>query len=148
MTWQTPKTWTSEPLTAIDMNTQIRDNMNALKNPPTDTATPPGLQNVTSTSYIDVTDTTVNLTTTGGDVMVGVIGYVRAASGQHVEVRVDIDGTDYPLVYCGTAENTPCNSARLITGVSSGAHSVKLRTKVTGGTGSVRIFQVWAREVS
>jgi len=35
MAWTTPKTWGSEPLTADKLNEQLRDNLNALKDPAT-----------------------------------------------------------------------------------------------------------------
>ena len=34
MIWTQPKTWTNEPLVAADLNTHLRDNLNALKDLP------------------------------------------------------------------------------------------------------------------
>ena len=31
MAWTAPKTWSSEPLTSLDLNSNVRDNLNHLK---------------------------------------------------------------------------------------------------------------------
>ncbi|MEL6406094.1 MAG: hypothetical protein AAFR81_17115 [Chloroflexota bacterium] len=74
MAWTTPKTWSNEPLVAGDLNTHLRDNMEALKDPPSEQVVLDEASNysTSSTVFVDVDNTVLSLTleTNGGDVMV------------------------------------------------------------------------------
>ena len=75
LAWTTPKTWADDELvTANVMNTHVRDNLNALKAPPTARyeLNRTSDYTTTSTSFVDVDGTklALTITTSGGDVMV------------------------------------------------------------------------------
>jgi hypothetical protein len=141
MSWTTPKTWVNdETLTADDMNTHLRDNLNALKAP-----------------------LSLNVTTTGGDVLIGFHGTILHSAG-YVAFDVLLDnatrlGGDDGLVVTDSGGLHPLVSfVRLVTGLSAGAHNFKLQWRTnTGaatlyaGAGTTNLDmhgQFWVREVS
>jgi hypothetical protein len=168
MPWTTPKTWVnSEPLTAVDLNTHLRDNLNALHAPPSaayqlnETAN----YTTTSTTFVNVDNTdgklSLTLTTTGGAVMIGFFGYAYA-SGNTGFLDVELDGTriggdDGLVVFYNNIATT--SFVLLKTGLSAGSHTFKLQWKVAGG-GTATLYagagtigadvhpQFWVREVS
>lgn len=169
MAWTTPKDWAvDEQLTASKMNTHLRDNLNALKSPPSaqyvcnqgsDYST-----SGTSFANVDNTNLAFGLFTNGGDVLVHFHGSFQAASGT-VAVFLDVAvddvrhaGDDGIVVEAVSTSVQSVSFTRLITGLSAGAHTFKLQWK-TGGT-SVTLFagagtsnrdvhpQFWAREIS
>lgn len=174
MGYTTPITWNSSLVTVAQMNEQIRDNLNALKDPPTDsydvnegadyTTTSTGFQNV------DTTDLAMSITTTGGDIMVHFHGTVDNGS---INTRVYFDlfsntlggrvGGDDGIVYIQMPTSTSgqghsVSFTRLITGFGAGTHGFTLQWKVSGGTATMYAGagtsnkdmhpQMWAREVS
>jgi len=171
MAWTTPKTWNvDELLTAANLNTHLRDNLNALKAPPTaryecDEASD---YTTTSTSFVDVDGTklAVTITTGGGDVLVHFHGCVsHSSSNYRIHFTVTVDGTpvasDDGIIGTAAPQAVPGNPVsftRLITGVSAGEHLFKLQWKTQGGT--AKLFagagtsgadlhpQFWVREVS
>ncbi|TVR20310.1 MAG: hypothetical protein EA396_10805 [Anaerolineaceae bacterium] len=148
MGWTTPKTWTTEPLTSLDLNTHLRDNLNALKHPPTAHATPASTQSFSATSYQNISGTTLALTTTGGDVMVGFLGWIRASVGFNTQIAVRLGGVDYTVAQTDHDLFVPVGGVHLLPDVSAGTHSITLRARVNGGVGQVNIRQIWAREVT
>ncbi len=159
--WTTPKTWAVDELvTASDFNTHIRDNLNALKAPPSahyelDEASD---YTTSSASFVDVdaTKLALTITTNGGDVLVHFHGTVLYDA--YFDVAVDgtrVGGNDGMLCFTGSA--IPVSFTRLITGLSAGEHTFKLQWKTTGtchlyagaGTSGRDLHpQFWAREVS
>src|SRR5687768_4876758 len=84
------------------MNTHIRDQLNALKTPPSSTndLNEGADYSTTSTSFadIDATDLGRTITTTGGDVRITFVGSVRVSNStaaQHGSAffDIDVDGT-------------------------------------------------------
>ena len=171
MTWTTPRTWvTGEVLTATDLNTHLRDNLDALKAPPTAHNELDESSNYTTTSvtFVDIDATNLSLTieTTGGDVLVGFVGSVmHSTSGAVVLLDLDVDGSrladdDGFLGVRPTNSSTSGNVSfvYLVTGLSAGSHTFKLQWRVTGGTATMHNGagtanadvhpQFWAREVS
>jgi hypothetical protein len=150
MTWTTPKTWTTEPLTSLDMNTHIRDNLNALKNPPTVEASPNTTTSTSSTSFVNLNGTSLSITTTGGDILVGWTGFFRSATATYdtVEVALRFDSTDYLVGRTDDINYSQLAGTRLITGVSAGTHTLNLRGRISAGTAQIHIYQIWVREVS
>jgi len=128
MSWSTPRTWvTDEVVTATMMNTHVRDNLNALKAPPTDhyECDEASDYTTTSTTFVDVdaTNLALTITTAGGDVMVHFHGMINhGGSYKYVYLDVDVDGTreggDDGIVaaYNGNdaGHKTPFNFTRLI----------------------------------
>lgn len=170
MTWVEPKTWSVDELvTASNLNTHLKGNLNALKNPPTDeyVCDESNYYTTTSTSFVNVDGTNLSLTitTTGGDVMVGFNAsfYNNASTAIHLDV--DVDGAreagDDGIVHINEPAAPfwiPGSFVRLITGLSAGSHTFKLQWKVSGGTGYMQSGegtanadthpQFWVREVS
>lgn len=166
MAWTTPKTWaTDELVTASNLNTHLRDNLNALKSPPSAAYTLNEAADftTTSTSFVDVSASklALTITTAGGDVLVHFDGRLGATARVYLDVAVDgtrLAGDDGITANgdSGTAESI--SFTRLITGLSAGAHTFKLQWKVNTGTGTLYAGagtsaldlhpQFWVREVS
>lgn len=169
--WTTPVTWGVDQLvTASDLNTQLRDNLNALKTPPS--AHYEGNQGsdytTASASFADVdgTNLALTITTKGGDVFVGFQGSVEHSTSGAVFFDVLIDGTTYVGGDDGivrvrgvdAADTLPVNFVRLVPGLSAGSHSFKLRWKTSAATATLLAGagttnkdvhpQFWVREIS
>ncbi|MGJ3237385.1 MAG: hypothetical protein ACFE0Q_01640 [Anaerolineae bacterium] len=147
MSWTQPKTWVNEPLIASDLNTHLRDNLEALKNPPqggtnidnsTDYAT-------SATSFVDVdsTDFSTTLTTNGGDVLVTLAANVRANSASLIMFfDITLDG-----VRCGGDDGILRKEVRnfsdeicllyWIKDVPAGEHTVRLQWHMNSGSGTL-----------
>jgi len=158
MAYTSPKTWTNEPLTASDLNTYIRDNLLALKSPPSDNyEVTAGGYTTTSTSFVDVDATNLSFTlnTGGGDILVSLVAVLNAPAGTIVgKFDIVVDGIS---VSAGsgissnyiTTQLENCSFPYLITGVSPGTHTFKLQWKTSANTfGMQPKTQFWAREVS
>jgi hypothetical protein len=171
MAWTTPKTWNvDELLTAANLNTHLRDNLNALKAPPTDHYECDEASDYTTTSmsFVDVegTNLALTITTSGGDVLVHFHGSVAHSSGSRIYFDVTLDGTriggDDGMVvsYVDTSSGAMrfVSFTRLVPGVGAGAHTFKLQWKT--GASTAKLFagagttnhdvhpQFWVREVS
>ena len=116
MTWTRPKTWvTGEALTASDLNVHLRDNLDALKSPPTNQFN--GVISATSSSvtFVDIDPALeLELATAGGDVLVGIStdGVVVNTATIGGAVRLLVDGLPGPTV----TQIWPVNNARLSLG--------------------------------
>lgn len=163
-TWIAPKTWTTgELLTATLMNTELGNQLQALKNPASANYILNQASNytTTSTTFVDIDSTNLSLTmvTGGGDVIIGFSG--NAASTGWVNFDVALDsvriGGDDGLITAGGYY--PFSFIRLYTGLSAASHNFKLQWKVaTSGSGTLYAGagttsfdihpQFWVREVS
>jgi hypothetical protein len=166
--WTTPATWAVDQLvSADDLNTLVRDNLNALKTPPSahyecdegsDYAT-----NSTSFTDVDATHLALTITTAGGDVFVGFHGNVACNQRVFFDVYVDsarIGGDDGIIRNGSNGQNDPISFVRLVSGLSAGAHTFKLQWKVGGTSPSATLYagagtasfdvhpQFWVREMS
>lgn len=175
MAWTAPRTWsTGELVTATIMNTHIRDNLDALKDPPTNLYNVDEASNysTTSTSFADVdsTDLALAITTGGGDVMIGFsCNVVVGAASDKVYFNVMVDGVDdvaddgligiSASVSSVAAPGEPITFTYLKQGLSAASHTFKLRWKVDTGTTATLYAgagtasgdmhpQFWVREVS
>lgn len=175
MAWTAPTTRTTgELITAAIWNTDIVDNLAALKAPPSEHYELNEASNYTtnSASFVDVdagtganTKLRRDITIGGSEVLVSFSGHVAAAGSAPNLAYFDIDvdgarnGGDDGYNTC-VANGGPIAFTRLITGLTPGAHIFKLQWKVraagvTGtlyagaGTGSYDLHpQFWVREVS
>ena len=157
----TPKTWADDELvTANVMNTDVRDNLNALKAPPTARyeLNEASDYTTTSTSFVDVDGTklALTITTSGGDVMV----HFHGTMDSYVLLDIAVDGVrvggDDGIVRAQNLDDV--SFTRLIAGLSAGEHTFKLQWKVPSGTGKLYAGagtsgfdihpQFWAREMS
>lgn len=164
MAWTQPKTWSSEPLTSADLNTHLRDNLEALKDPPSaqyvlDEASD---YSTTSTSFVavDSSNLALSLTTTGGDLLVHFHGVLQITT-HVIFLDVYLDGSpiggDDGLVQLLNGTHT-LSFTRLVQNISAGAHTLELRWRVNAGTavlyagaGTLNADlhpQFWVREVS
>lgn len=173
MAWTTPKTWNvDELLTAANLNTHLRDNLNALKSPPTGhyECNEAADYTTTSTSFVDVDGTNLALTftTNGGDVLVHFHASVMHTASGRICFDVAVDGNrvagddgmigGYVPVSASGYPMVQMTFTRLLTGLSAGEHTFKLQWKTSGAT--ARLYagagtswgdlhpQFWAREVS
>ena len=147
MAWTTPKTWASEPLTSLDLNTYVRDNQNYLKGRVDATAKQyvrtATNYTTTSTTLVDVDATNLahTITTDGEDVLVTLAGYANINStGGRMTLAVDIDGTPYTILYLrSTASGADFNVSfsYLFTGLTAASHTFKLQWKMSSDTGTL-----------
>lgn len=156
MAWSTPKTWASEPLTSVDLNTYIRDNQNYLKDRVDGVADQyaGSGHTTTSTSYVDVdaTNMAFTLTTTGKDVLVTCTLVTSHTINRYSYFQLDVDGTaQYALAYSrhGTGseyQNLSCS--QIISGLSAGSHTFKLQWRGnTSDTITLRVGFFDVREI-
>ncbi len=169
MAWTTPKTWSSEPLTSLDLNTYLRDNQNHMKDRLDSAAnrsvTGANVITTTATEFVDVDAAalSLSLTTHGGDVLLGFTGTVRhSVHSAETRFNIAVDGVNYIAddgivsvrISAGgdTGRNKPLSFVMMITGLSAGSHSFKLRWKTSSGnTATMDVVklhpQFWAKEI-
>ncbi len=168
--WATPVTWGVDQLvTASDLNAQLRDNLNALKTPPSTHYELNESSDYTTsqTSFVDVDSTKLKLTitTAGGDVFVGFHGSVEHSGGSAIYFDVDVDGAavggnDGLMRVRGTdlSDTIGVNFIRLVSGLAAGEHIFKLQWKTGAATATLLAGagtsgkdvhpQFWVREIS
>lgn len=121
----------------------------------------------TSTSFVDIdaTNLALEITTTGGDVLVHFHGaFTTTQSSARVSLEIDVDGSpvggEGGILKGRSSLNTPgattLTFTRLITGLSAGSHTFKLQWSVGGGTATCLAGagidgihpQFWVREAN
>ena len=171
-TWSTPLTWqVNQLVTEADLNSQLRDNLRYLKDPPTAFTRIEGQSDyrTTSDSFVDVQRQGLGLsvTTAGGDLLVAFFGMVRnddADGGVALDVNLDgarLGGQDGLIGSDPELRNwAPLGFLALAQNLDAGAHSLILQWKRNPGRGTARLAggngannfkmhgQFWAREVS
>lgn len=163
----------NQRFTKAQLETALRDNMNALKFPPTAVYASTGHSSdwsTTSTSFADVdsTNLALSITTTGdgqgnaGDVMIGLTGTLYSSASIRIYLRLLEDGValnaDDGLLVSEGSGVRPVSFMFLRANASIGTHIYKLSWKVSGGTGVLLAnagtstrdckTQFWVREVS
>lgn len=142
MTWTTPLTWTDILSDASHFNQQIRDNLLALKAPPTALYESNEVSNysISTSTYADIdTDFNLSITTTGGDVVIDFTGSIAAsaAAGGLVDVSVDstriVNNTSGGLLFISNGGPRVYSFSHLIQGLSAGSHTFKLQWKSLAG---------------
>ena len=169
--WTSPKTQSpGDAVLSADWNTHIRDNLVALKAPPSDRYVANEGANYTNavTSFVDVDVANFNLSiaTFGGDVMIGVVASVSNSNvNGHTFIDVlrgvaRVGGDDGIIVVTSSTANARQNVSfvYLLTGLGAAAYTFKLQWKVSGGTSTMFAGagtgagdvhpQFWVREVS
>lgn len=166
MAWTNPKTWSSEPLTSLDLNTYMRDNQNYLKdrldNSAQKVVSGAELLTTTSNEFVDVDADKFSLTlmTHGGDVLVGFTGTLQSrVGGRGTFLNVAVDGVDYIADDGIIRDNprsqwihAPVSFVMLVTELSAGSHTFKLRWKTAAGnTAGMDVVnmhpQFWVKEI-
>lgn len=172
MAYTIPKTWTvDELLAATDMNTYVRDNVAALKNPPsflTAFASGALVLSTTATTFTAISSAlSASLGTYGGDIMV-FIQLQLAGDTDTRRISLDwlVNGTALYGAYAfgagraragttmATTGNTTVFGPLLVTGLASGTHVFQPVWRTDAGTaftwattGAAPII-MWVREVS
>lgn len=157
MAWTNPRSWsTNELLTASLLNTHLRDNLLALKNPPTNVFFPVADYTTSSTTFVDIDPTNLSrtITTTGGDVLIGFYAPMNISnSSSQYMVRLLRNGVVIAFVLrSNTATIHPASFLMLNTPVPAGTWTYKLQWAVTGN--GVQMYgagnntpEFWIREV-
>lgn len=152
MSWSSPQTWTSALVTVAEFNEQIRDNLLALKDPPTDLYDVNEGADYTTTSdtftNVDATDLSLTIETGGGDVLVTFFGSMRNTNGGGgFALNFTVDGTPFAaedgLLSTGASSITgslPVAFAVWVQSLSAGSHTFNLTFKRMGGAGTAEIF--------
>lgn len=155
MAWTTPTTRsTNDLITASIWNTDLVNNLLALKAPPTASYVFAGPYSTTSTSEVDVdtTNLSLSITTTGGDVLVGWLGSVYMSVAGTCYLNVTMDGANLLTIgNIGVFSHTNTVAGGIValkTPVTAAMHTFKLRWKVSGGTANMGNGLFWVREVS
>lgn len=157
MAWTTPRTWVANELvTATLLNPHLRDNLVALKNPPTDRAEElAGTFSTTSTSFVSVPNAEVEITTAGGKLMVGAAGTLTVSTGLVAAISLLIDDTTrvgsptlgLQRVYVPTSVSTNgFGFVYLSTNMAAGNHTVTLQVSTSTGEISVPQWFLWVQE--
>lgn len=143
MSWTTPKTWAyKETLSSSDMNVYVRDNLNALRDgtglaagaiSQYDAAIDKGSGDTNNTTtYANITDSVVTLTTTGGACIVLAEAGARMSAGDKFwQLRLTIDGVavtgDSRLIGSSTTNMRGWRSLLYISEPAAGAHTWRLQ---------------------
>lgn len=148
--WTTPKTWnTGDPLTAADLNTHVRDNLEYLKDKPSAAyrADESSDYSTTSTSFVnvDAAKFALAITTKGEDVLIGFLGSLvqsSASNAMYLDIQVDSTrlGLDDGLLVLypnSTAVRQSAGFVYLLRGLAAGTHTFRLQWKVSGGTATL-----------
>jgi hypothetical protein len=166
--WTRPKTWSSEPLTSLDLNTYMRDNQTYLKdrldNSISRVISADSNFTTSSSTWVDVDSAALALTldTLGGAVFVGYAGNVRVNRDNYrCYFNLAVDGADhfagdgFTQYHSGSQDNDrlkPLCFVLLIPDLAAGRHSFVLRWKTQSGSVSrmdvTRLYpQFWAKEI-
>lgn len=139
MTWNAPKTWLPEAITVDKLNIEIRDNMNALKDPPHDEYAPSyaagALVSTSSTSFADISGFDLEINTGGGDVLVILCVDVDDAAYFDIKVNNQRQGGNDGL--CGVDSEANIFIPLLLTDLEPQTLSIKACWKVPSGTTSI-----------
>lgn len=141
--YTTPRTWAAgEVVTASLLNTHLRDMMDYFKARPISNVTDYDgtVSSTTSTSYVDITGATVNITTSGSSRLLILANVVQGNStGLNVHsVTALVDGVNQGDATFGLVAVNPARSdqylsmpiCHLTSVVFNGAHTVKLQYRV------------------
>lgn len=170
MGYTTPRTWNAETVTNEKWIVELKDNLNAIKDPPSQNYEANEGTDYTKTlaAWANVdTDYNFSITTTGGDVLIGFMGTLLVSGGGlskvgYLDVAVDgtriINTTDGGL---GVVLITGLVSfTRLVTGLAAGVHTFNLQWKPEDGANTITLYagagtasydlhpQFWVRELT
>lgn len=133
MSWTTPKTWSANEIVgAADMNTHIRDNMNALKDPPFYQTAITANWSASATTWTGISSLSAVLNTYGGDIMVHFQAFIW---NEEAAVNLQYNGTSYVTTTSGLARTMRIG----LTGTNIGNH-VTYTVWVTGLPSGTHVF--------
>ena len=162
MAWTTPKTWTvDEVVGASDMNTHLRDNLVALKDPPSAIYDGGTLTHTTTSSTfadVDAVNLKLSVTITGDTVLIGFVGECSSVSSASI-LGLDITVNGVSVTggagvirehYLPTNETQNVSSVWRETGLVAGKKEFRLQFRRPVLSGTVKLYstQFWVAEVS
>lgn len=147
--WTSPMTWTASLVTVTQFNQQIRDNLLALKNPPTQTAMPNNIFTTTSASYVDI-DTNefkCEITIAGSVVLFWFVATVQHSdSGGIINFNISVDNVNQygddgllcirPMDF-STSHRMPVTIVHRLTGLTPGTRVFRMKWKTSGATATL-----------
>jgi hypothetical protein len=144
MAWTTPGTFNPNALAQSSwMNTHVRDNLIALKSPPTTVITSNTGYSTSATSYVDIDAAlSASITTEGGRLLI----VCRLIANTFSAARLLLDGVEI-----SQAGSLLANNLLFVTWTAElavGAHVVKPQWYNSGGTSTMTGFYLALREVS
>jgi len=152
----TPRTWANgETPDEDDMNTHIRDNMDALKTPPSGVVNFASAITTTSTSFVDLTGASITFTTTGGDVRVSFYVTLRNSSTGWTEFDILLDavseGGSAGIVRSdneAAVADAVVGFTRVISGLAAASHTFKIQWRVQSGTSTINSGSQYVNQFS
>lgn len=156
--WTDPVTWEDlDMVSAVDLNTQLRDNLLYLKGRPAafvadfDNA----VISTSSTAWVDMTGMSVTITTTATSRLLILASGSLNCTNNFTYPTLDLDGTNLgnatygmAAIGGGSGPNYGFSLAHITTTpVAAGAHTVKLRVRVSGGTANITLATLVVLEV-
>jgi hypothetical protein len=143
--WASPTTWnTGQALIAVDMNAQIRDKLNAVKNLAAFDIVIDEASNYSTSSTTFATiggaELSATITTGGGTVLVGFSGEFSFVTQAAFFMDILVDGNRFygdDGMFSHIINNTQFHHigfVRPITGLSAASHTFALQWKVTANT--------------
>lgn len=148
--WTQPRTWSvGELTTAAFMNQHLRDNLDWLRTPPAAIDTASGIS-TTSASPVDVTGSSISVTTTGtGGVDIFWVGVYSVSATASMTVALVADGSTVftmPLSTSLLNYGHNCSFAYHIAAPSAGSHTYKIQVSTNAGTMSTTGYMMYGIE--
>lgn len=149
-TWTQPRTWAvGELTTAAIMNQHLRDNFDWLRTPPAAIDTVSGI-GTTSASLVDVTGSSISVTTTGtGGVDFFWVGTYAVTTTATITVAFNADGaTVFSIPFATSFVGFPqaCSFSYHVAAPSAGAHTYKMQVSTNAGTATIIGYLSYAIE--
>jgi hypothetical protein len=155
MAYLTPDTAAANDLiTAALWNKNVRDNVVALKAPPSDQWNGEINDGTSSATWaaIDGTNLSLTITTTGGDVRVGFVGFATNSNAIYLDIYVNSarqSGNTNGYMRGSTQDTGPHNLSfvAVITGLSAGSHTFEMYYKGDGSNvNAITSTHFWVSE--
>lgn len=150
--WATPHVFTAGELVTSTIMNGLKDNVLALKDPAYGVADIDEASDytTTSTAWVDVDGAgntlTLEIETGGGNVLVGFTGGMRSSSSAsyYMKLNISVDGTDVAgddgIAASNATEREVVSFVWLVTGLSAGRHTFKLRWKMSSANGTGTLY--------
>lgn len=168
MAWTEPITWTNVLSDASDFNEQIRDNLLALKQPPTSHYEANELSNYStfSTTYANLdSDWSFSFSSNGGDLLIGLAACATGLDFGLLDVLIDstriANNTSGGIRKIVSSNTTNVSFLRWVRGLPAGTYTITLQWKNNSGGANSNTMRAgagtvnedvhprfWVREVS
>lgn len=148
--WTADRTWVAgELVTAAIMNQYVRDNLDFLKTPAAQIDNGSAVT-TSSATLVDVTGSSVTLTSYGGGFDVIWNGVFEAATvGAAIAISLNVDSaTERTFTYENPVSNTitNCSWSYHVAALAAGSHTFKIQTSSSSGSVTVTGYQIYVVE--